>query len=132
MSYKTDRLVDLLPDAYAAAERESLLHQLLDVVGAELMVADAAVKRLLKSHWVDYATGAALDGLGAIYGVARRSLRDGSLETDAAFRQRLRSVVLLFTGGGTHPPGKGARRAPPPPPFPPRPPTTPAPLSDGP
>src|SRR5260370_21035692 len=111
MSYKTDRLVDLLPDAYAAAERESLLHQLLDVVGAELMVADAAVKRLLKSHWVDYATGAALDGLGAIYGVARRSLRDGSLETDAAFRQRLRSVVLLFTGGGTNPPGQGAPRA---------------------
>src|SRR5260370_28128127 len=122
MSYKTDRLVDLLPDAYAAAERESLLHQLLDVVGAELMVADAAVKRLLKSHWVDYATGAALDGLGAIYGVARRSLRDGSLETAAAFRQRLRSVVLLFTGGREILPayttGPGRARAPVPPPPP--------------
>src|SRR5260370_12647146 len=111
MSYKTDRLVDLLPDAYAAAERESLLHQLLDVVGAELMGPDAAVKRLLKSHGVDYATGAALDGLGAIYGVARRSLRAGSLEPDAAFGQRLRAVVLLCTGGGTILAVKGAVRS---------------------
>ena len=111
MSYKTDRLVGLLPDAYAAAEPQSLLHQLLDVAGAELMVADAAVKRLLKSHWVDYAEGAALDGLGAIYGVTRRALRDGSLETDAAFRQRLRSVVSLFTGGGTILAVKGAVRS---------------------
>jgi hypothetical protein len=111
MSYKTDRLVDLLPDVYAAAEPQSLLHRLLDVVGAELMVADAAVKRLLKSHWVDYATGAGLDGLGAIYGVGRRRLRDGSLETDAAFRQRLRSVVSLFTGGGTVLAVRGAVRS---------------------
>ncbi len=111
MSYKTDRLVALLPDAYAAAEPQSLLHQLLDVAGAELMAADAAVKRLLKSHWVDYAEGAALDGLGAIYGVARRQLRDGSMETDAAFRQRLRSVVVLFTGGGTVLAVKGAVRS---------------------
>ncbi len=108
MSYKTDRLVDLLPDVYAAAEPESLLYKLLDVVGAELMVADAAVKRLLKSHWVDFASGAALDGLGAVYGVGRRRLRDGSLETDAAFRRRLRSVVPLFTGGGTVRAVKGA------------------------
>jgi hypothetical protein len=111
MSYKTDRLVDLLPDVYAAAEPESLLHKLLDAVGAELMTADAALKRLLRSHWVDHATGAALDGLGAIYGVARRPLRGGSLETDAEFRRRLRSVVSLFTGGGTVLAVKGAVRS---------------------
>src|SRR4051794_33394790 len=111
MSYKTDRLVDLLPDVYAAAEPQSLLHQLLDSVGAEFMAADAAVKRLLRAHWVDHATGGALDGLGAIYGVGRRPLRDGSLETDAEFRRRLRSVVLLFTGGGTVLAVKGAVRS---------------------
>ncbi|HEY6890967.1 MAG TPA: hypothetical protein VI300_24405, partial [Solirubrobacter sp.] len=48
-----------------------------------------------------YASGAALDGLGAIYGVARRPLPHGSVETDDAFRRRLKSVVPLFTGGGT-------------------------------
>jgi hypothetical protein len=111
MSYKTDRLVDLLPDVYAAAEPGSLLQRLLDTVGAELMTADAAVKRLLRSHWVDHATGRALDGLGAIYGVARRPLRDGSLESDAEFRRRLRSVVSLFTGGGTVLAVKGAVRS---------------------
>lgn len=101
MSYKTERLIDLFPDAYSARDRESLLYKLLDAVGAEFMSADEAIKRLLKSHWVDYAEGAALDGLAAAFGVTRRRLRDGALENDAAFRQRLKSIVPLFVGGGT-------------------------------
>ena len=103
MSYKTDRLVALFPDAYAAKEAESLLYKILDAVAAEFMRADEAVKALLKSHWVDYAGGAALDGLGAVYGVARRQLagEQSREESDEAFRMRLKSVVPLFTGGGT-------------------------------
>jgi hypothetical protein len=101
MSFKTDRLTSLLPDAYGATETESLLYRLIDAFGAELMAADDRAKRLLKSHWVDYAEGAALDGLGATFAVARRSLPDGSPEVDDAYRRRLRAVVPLFTGGGT-------------------------------
>jgi hypothetical protein len=101
MSYKTERLTDLFPDAYAAGDRESLLYKLLDAVGAEFMDADEALKRLLKSHWVDYAEGAGLDGLAATFGVTRRRLRGGDLESDDAFRQRLKSIVPLFAGGGT-------------------------------
>ncbi len=71
MSYKTDRLTDLFPEAYAVGDRESLLYKLLDAVGAEFMAADEAIKRLLKSHWVDYAEGAGLDGLAATFGVTR-------------------------------------------------------------
>src|SRR5919202_1702631 len=111
MSEKTGRLVELFPDAYAATETESLLYKLLDAIGAEFMVADAAVKRLLKSHWVDYAEGAALDGLGAIYGIGRRLLLGGTPETDEAFRLRLKSVVPLFTGGGTVRAVRGAVRS---------------------
>jgi|RhiMetdeSRZDD1v2_1073273.scaffolds.fasta_scaffold33134_3 hypothetical protein len=101
MSYKTDRLVALFPDAYAANEWGSLLYRLLDAAGAELMEADDRIKRLLKSHWVRYAEGSALDGLGAIFAVARRTLRNGELEQDEAFRRRLQATVPLFTGGGT-------------------------------
>lgn len=101
MSVKTDSLTALLPDAYGATDSESLLYRLLDAMGAELMVADDKVKRLLKSHWVDYAEGAALDGLGAIYDVGRRLQPNGDPEGDDAFRRRLRAVVPLFTGGGT-------------------------------
>jgi hypothetical protein len=101
MSYKTDRVVALFPEAYAAEETEALLYKLLDVVGAELVKADETVRQLLRSHWVDYASGAALDGLGSIYGLVRRQLRDETLETDEALRQRLKSTVNLFTGGGT-------------------------------
>src|SRR5215207_2374236 len=117
MSYKTDRLVELFPDAYAVRDRESLLYRLLDAVGAELMVADEKVKRLLKSHWVRYAADDALDKLGATFGVKRRVLRKGPgeteerLESDEEFRVRLQWTVPLFTGGGTRRAVVGAVRS---------------------
>jgi hypothetical protein len=111
MSYKTERLVDLFPDVLAARDGSSLLHKLLDAVGAELMNADESIKRLLKSHWIDYAERAALDGLGAIFRVERRRLPDGTPEPDGAFRLRLKSVVSLFTGGGTRQAVLGAVRS---------------------
>ncbi len=110
MSYKTDRLLALLPDVFAV-ESESLLYHLLDAVGAEFMQADESIKRLLRSHWVNYADGAALDALASIYNVSRRRLRDGELESDDAFRLRLKSVVDLFTGGGSVRAVKGAVRS---------------------
>src|SRR5215211_6464169 len=117
MSYKTDRLAALFPDAYAARDRGSLLSQFLDAVGAELMAADEKVKRLLKSHWVRYAEGEALDHLGAVFGVRRHVLRKDAreteerLETDEEFRERLRWIVPLFTGGGTRRAVVGAVRS---------------------
>ncbi|MEB3295795.1 MAG: hypothetical protein VKJ24_21805 [Synechococcales bacterium] len=111
MSFKTNELIDLFPDAYAASDPESLLYKVLDAIAAELMTADEAVKWLLKSHWVNYAEGKALDGLAALYGVTRRQLRDGTLEPDSAFRLRLKSVVDLFVGGGTVEAIKGAVRS---------------------
>lgn len=101
MSFKTDKLVNLIPEAYAARDKSSLLYKLLDAIGAEHMEADEKVKTLLKSHWIDYASDAALDGLGAAFGVERRHLRSGELESDDGFRARLKSLVPQFTGGGT-------------------------------
>lgn len=101
MSFKTDRLVALFPDAYAAREGASVLRRLLDAVGFEFMRADESVKGLLKSHWINYAQGDALDGLAAAFGVERRRLSDGNLEPDPAFRRRLKALVPYFTGGGT-------------------------------
>jgi len=111
MSHKTQSLVDLFPDVYAARERESLLYKLLDTIGAEMMTADDKIKNLLKSHWVHYAQAEALDRLASIYGISRRKLRNGSLESDVAFRLRLESTVPLFTGGGTVNAIKGAVRS---------------------
>jgi hypothetical protein len=111
VSYKTDRLIELFPDAYGADDRESLLYKLLDSVGWQLMLADESVKLVLKSHWVDYASGPALDALGAIYGIERRTLINEQPESDEAFRQRLKSVVQVFTGGGTRQAVLGAVRS---------------------
>ncbi len=112
MSYKTDELTNVLPDAYAVDDAESLLYKLLDAFGAELMTADEKLKRLLKSHWVNYAEGPALDGLAAVFGVQRRLLRDGvTPESDEAFRTRLKAVVPTFAGGGTRQAVLGAVRS---------------------
>ena len=111
MSYKTNRLINLLPDVLASEEPTTLLHKLLDAAGYELVQADDRIKALLKSHWVDYANGPALDGLGAIFGVERRRLPDGTPEPDESFRLRLKSTVSLFTGGGTRAAVLGAVRS---------------------
>jgi hypothetical protein len=112
MSYKTDELTNVLPDAYAVDDAESLIYKLLDAFGAELMTADDKVKRLLKSHWVNYAEGPALDGLAAVFGVRRRLLYDGvTPESDDAFRTRLKAVVPTFAGGGTREAVLGAVRS---------------------
>jgi len=111
MSFKTDRLVALFPDAYASGEGASLLHGVLDALGAELMRGDAGIKDLLKSHWIDYARGGGLDGLGALMGVERRLLPDGTPEADDTFRPLLKSTVPSFIGGGTVEAVKGAVRA---------------------
>ncbi len=108
---KTRRLADLFPGAYATDDQGSLLFRLLDVVGAELTGAEDDLRELVKSHWVDYATGPALDGLAAIFDLRRRRLGDGTPEPDASFRARLRSVVPLFTGGGTVAAVRGAVRS---------------------
>ena len=112
MSFKTDELTKVLPDAYAVDDAGSLLYKLLDAFGAELMAADEKLKRLLKSHWVNYADGPALDGLAAVFGVQRRLLRDGvTPESDDAFRTRLKAVVPTFAGGGTRQAVLGAVRS---------------------
>ena len=111
MSFKTDRLVSLFPDAYAVREGSSLLHSVLDAVGWELMRGDAAIKDLLKSHWVDYARGGGLDGLAALLGIERRLLPDGTREDDDTFRPLVKSTVSSFVGGGTVEAMKGAVRA---------------------
>jgi hypothetical protein len=111
MSYKTDRLTALFPDAYGARDTEAVLYKLLDAIAVEFMEADARLKDLLKSHWVQYASGAGLDGLGSVFGVTRRILRSGQPDSDAAFRRRLQGVVPFFTGGGTVEAVKGAVRS---------------------
>jgi hypothetical protein len=111
MSFKTDRLSALFPDAYASREGASLLHGVLDALGAELMRGDAAIKDLLKSHWIAYAQAGGLDGLGALIGVQRRLLPDGTPEGDDTFRPLVKSTVPSFIGGGTVEAVKGAVRA---------------------
>lgn len=111
MADKTARLESLLPEVYAARSGEGMLHRVLDALGSELAEADEAIKGLLPSHWLDYARGKGLDALAATFGQRRRLLVDRKPETDEMLRQRLRTLVPRFTGGGTVAAVLGAVRA---------------------
>jgi hypothetical protein len=106
MSFKTDRLAALLPEVFASRDRDALLHRFIDALDA-----DAAVKDLLKSHWINYSSDGGLDGLAALFGVERRRLPNGDPETDETFRPLIKSTVPSFVGGGTVEAIKGAVRA---------------------
>jgi hypothetical protein len=98
---KTQRLTDLLPEVYAARFGDGLVYHVLDAFGRELSSADDVIKRLLPSHWVDFAEGRGLDALASTFGEHRRVLADGSPEADDALRQRVKILVKRFTGGGS-------------------------------
>jgi hypothetical protein len=110
MPDKTTRLEALLPEVYAARDADGLLHRLLDAVGVRLADGDAAVKALLVSHWLEHARGGGLDALAATFGQQRRMVA-GAPESDESLRQRLRSLVARFTGGGTVAAVRGAVRS---------------------
>lgn len=101
MSNKTESLVSYFPAVYAARDPESVLYKFLGAYGAQLTDSDKKILNLLASHWVRYASGEALDQLGAMFNAVRLRTRSGAPEPDNAYRERLESTVPMFIGGGT-------------------------------
>jgi hypothetical protein len=57
---------------------------------------EAGLIGILRAHWVDTATGADLDRLGAVLSIARKTG-----ESDLDFRGRLKTAIIGYSGGGT-------------------------------
>ena len=90
------RIADRLPSFYRTWDRKAVIARLIEAFGSKLDESSEELFQVLKSHWVDTATGEDLDKLGALLNIARRPG-----ETDRDFRVRLKTGVQGYMGGGT-------------------------------
>jgi hypothetical protein len=92
-----DRMIARMPFVYHT-EDPSNIRKLITIESEQLCLLYDELEDVQHSHWVDTASGFALDALGSLLSTPRRAG-----ETDSAFKARLKAVLPTFTGGGTIP-----------------------------
>lgn len=93
---RVNKIAERFPRFYKAWDKDSVI---FTVIKAFAKILDDQQKDLfviLRSHWVDTASIAELDSLGALF-----LLRRLDNETDDSFRQRIKSFIISYKGGGT-------------------------------
>lgn len=85
-----------LPHFYKHWDAGSLISNLTSSVGKRLDEAEKEFVSIMRAYWVDTASGGDLDRLGAIYNIRRKTG-----EPDADFRNRLKTAIISYKGGGT-------------------------------
>jgi len=93
---RAERICERLPKFYKSWMRSSTLYRVIEAISIELNACGDEVAKMMKSHWVDTASGMDLDMLGSIF-----RLRRTSGEDDEHYRVRLKRAIADFTGGGT-------------------------------
>ena len=110
MSDKSNKLVSLFPESYAAGETESLLYKLLDTFGAALAQSDDVVRQLLRS--IGWTTPPGPRSMAWVRSLASSGGNCATTRWRPTWLpQRLKSIVRLFTGGGTPSAVIGAARS---------------------
>ena len=104
----TERIVNRFPRFYKIHDSDSILFQLCDKFAHQLNEARNDLFKIMRSHWIESATGSELDLIGSIFNLIR-----GSEEKDEQFRFRIITLIQfciatsLFPGGGTQKAIKG-------------------------
>lgn len=93
---RTRRIADRLPEFYRTWDPDSVIYKVIDSVGRALAEEQKSVFRVMRTHWVDTANASDLDRLGAIF-----ELRRAKDELDDDYRERIKSALRQFKGGGT-------------------------------
>lgn len=91
-----NRICERLPAFYRSWSKDTMVYKMVEAVGEELDVSREKVMEMMRSHWVDTASGVDLDKMGPLFGLKRILGED-----DAHYRNRLKAAVVDFTGGGT-------------------------------
>lgn len=93
---RLDRTTTRLPRFYRHWKKDSVIYTLLDAISKQLDEADMRIIDLMRTRWVDTASGVALERLGSLLNVKRFAG-----ETDQRLRQRIVRTVNEYKGGGT-------------------------------
>ncbi len=93
---RSEKIAERLPHFYRYWDNGSSISGLIAALGKRLDEAEREFVSIMRSHWVDTASGEDLDRLGALYNLNRK---EG--EPDSDFRNRLKTAIISYKGGGT-------------------------------
>jgi len=85
-----------LPHFYMYWQQNSSIFGLIAALGMRLDEAEKEFVSIMRACWVDTASGGDLDRLGGLFNIKRKES-----ETDADYRNRLKTAILSYKGGGT-------------------------------
>lgn len=92
----TEKIAEKFPNFYRVWDKESTIYNIARSFGIRLDEAEKNLDDILRSKWVDTAKGKDLEMLGGIYNMQRRVN-----ESDKDYRNRLKTAIQGFKGGGT-------------------------------
>lgn len=95
MAIRAEKVAARLPHFYLSWDRSSVVSGLVESVGKRMEETEKDFAWIMRSHWVDTASGKDLDRLGALFSIPRGE------ERDSDYRGRLKTAIISYKGGGT-------------------------------
>jgi len=93
---RSEEIAERLPHFYTYWENNSSISGLIAAMGKRLDEIEKEFVSIMRAHWVDTANIGDLDRLGSLYNLTRK---EG--ESDSDYRNRLKTAILSYKGGGT-------------------------------
>lgn len=93
---RAKKISERLPHFYTHWEPGSSIAGLIAALGKRLDESEKDMVSIMRTHWVDTSNGVDLDRLGALFSIKRK---EGELDTD--YRNRLKTAIISYKGGGT-------------------------------
>jgi hypothetical protein len=95
MATRAEKVAARLPHFYLSWDRSSVVSNVVESVGKRMEETENDLMWIMRSHWVDTASGKDLDMLGALFSIPRGE------ERDRDYRGRLKTAIISYKGGGT-------------------------------
>src|SRR3989304_7571073 len=93
---KKEKISEKFPHFYKYWDPGSLIFVFTDSTGTRLDGSEKELVSIMRTHWVDTASRGDLEKLGALYSIKRRVG-----ESDSDYRNRLKTAIMSYKGGGT-------------------------------
>ncbi len=93
---RRERISERLPHFYKYWKTETSIFGFTDAMGTHLDESEKDQLSIMRTHWVDTANGVDLENLGSIYNIKKRDS-----ESDPDYKNRLKTAIMSYKGGGT-------------------------------